>query len=68
MKVIEKIKKKIGGIKKETAIKAEVIHPKRRKAEQYRENLYKNKKPSKKEAKTAWDFAVESAFKESHGY
>lgn len=67
MKVTEKIKKKIGGIKKDTAIKAEVIPPKRRKAEnQYRENLHK--KPSKKEAKAAWDFAVELAFEESHGY
>ena len=69
MKVTEKIKKKIGGIKKETTIKAEIIPPKRRKVEnQYRENLCKNKKPSKKEAKAAWYFAVEVAFEESHGY
>lgn len=73
MKVIENIKTKIAGLKKEAdtniELKAdqpdiEIIPPKRRKPEgQYRENLHRgHKKASRKERQAAWDAAVDAAF------
>lgn len=77
--VIETLKAKISGLKKEvaTAIEPkaerpdiEVIPPKRRKLKgQYRENLYRShKKFSRKERRAAWDTDVDKAFAESRGY
>ena len=73
MKVINKLKSKIAGLKKETSTNIEpktdrpdieIIPPKRRKHEgQYRENLYRgHKKVSRKERQAAWDAAVDAAF------
>ena len=74
MKVIEKLKSKLDGLKKETSTNIELkedqldvietIPPKRRNYEgRYRENLYRgHKKASRKERQAAWDAAVDAAF------